>query len=77
MGPPSSAMESMGDKIESKKVAAKAGVNTIPGFKVRGRCSHVRRRFWGKPKKKTPRLISASTLEHDYFLFSFVSIVFV
>ncbi|CAN0271384.1 unnamed protein product, partial [Laminaria digitata] len=33
VGPPSSAMESMGDKIESKKVAAKAGVNTIPGFK--------------------------------------------
>ena len=35
VGPPSSAMESMGDKIESKKVAANAGVNTIPGFKVR------------------------------------------
>lgn len=34
MGPPSSAIEKMGDKIESKKIAAAAGVNTIPGFKV-------------------------------------------
>lgn len=34
VGPPSSAIESMGDKIASKKIAAAAGVNTIPGYKV-------------------------------------------
>lgn len=34
VGPPSNAIESMGDKIASKKIAAAAGVNTIPGFKV-------------------------------------------
>ncbi|CBJ25749.1 propionyl-CoA carboxylase, alpha subunit [Ectocarpus siliculosus] len=33
VGPPSGAIESMGDKIESKKIAAEAGVHTIPGFK--------------------------------------------
>ncbi|CAM9800801.1 unnamed protein product [Scytosiphon promiscuus] len=33
VGPPSSAIESMGDKIASKKIAAEAGVHTIPGFK--------------------------------------------
>ncbi|CAM9869801.1 unnamed protein product, partial [Sphacelaria rigidula] len=32
VGPPSSAIESMGDKIQSKKIAKDAGVNTIPGF---------------------------------------------
>lgn len=31
IGPTSSAMASMGDKIESKKLAEKAGVNIIPG----------------------------------------------
>lgn len=34
VGPPSSAIKDMGDKIASKKIAAKAGVSTIPGFKV-------------------------------------------
>ena len=32
IGPPTKAIEAMGDKIESKKVALAAGVNTIPGF---------------------------------------------
>ncbi len=32
IGPNPAAIEAMGDKIESKKIAAKAGVNTIPGF---------------------------------------------
>jgi len=32
IGPPTSAIESMGDKITSKKIASAAGVNTIPGF---------------------------------------------
>lgn len=32
LGPPSSAIEAMGDKIESKQLAKKAGVNTIPGY---------------------------------------------
>ncbi|CAM9384257.1 unnamed protein product [Chrysoparadoxa australica] len=32
IGPPSSAIKAMGDKIESKDLAARAGVNTIPGF---------------------------------------------
>ena len=31
IGPPSSAIESMGDKITSKKIAQKAGVSTVPG----------------------------------------------
>ena len=31
IGPPASAIEAMGDKITSKKLAAKAGVNTVPG----------------------------------------------
>lgn len=32
IGPPSSAMEAMGDKINSKKIAKAAGVQVIPGF---------------------------------------------
>ncbi|MFV0493146.1 MAG: acetyl-CoA carboxylase biotin carboxylase subunit [Pseudorhodobacter sp.] len=32
IGPPSSAIEAMGDKITSKKIAAEAGVNTVPGY---------------------------------------------
>ena len=32
IGPNPAAIEAMGDKIESKKIAANAGVNTIPGF---------------------------------------------
>jgi propionyl-CoA carboxylase alpha chain len=32
IGPKSSAIEAMGDKITSKKIAAEAGVPTIPGF---------------------------------------------
>ncbi len=32
IGPPSSAIEAMGDKITSKKLAAEAGVSTVPGF---------------------------------------------
>ena len=32
IGPPSAAVQAMGDKIESKKLARKAGVNVIPGF---------------------------------------------
>jgi propionyl-CoA carboxylase alpha chain len=32
VGPPSSAIEAMGDKITSKKIAAAAGVSTVPGF---------------------------------------------
>ncbi|HEY2827103.1 MAG TPA: acetyl/propionyl/methylcrotonyl-CoA carboxylase subunit alpha, partial [Pirellulales bacterium] len=31
IGPPPQAMKQMGDKIESKKIARQAGVNTIPG----------------------------------------------
>ena len=31
VGPPSSAIEAMGDKITSKKIAAEAGVSTVPG----------------------------------------------
>ena len=31
IGPPASAIEAMGDKIASKKLAAKAGVATVPG----------------------------------------------
>ncbi|MEX0970176.1 MAG: acetyl/propionyl/methylcrotonyl-CoA carboxylase subunit alpha [Paracoccaceae bacterium] len=31
IGPPSGAIEAMGDKITSKKLAAKAGVSTVPG----------------------------------------------
>ncbi len=32
IGPPASAIAAMGDKIESKKLALKAGVNVVPGF---------------------------------------------
>jgi propionyl-CoA carboxylase alpha chain len=32
IGPPVGAIAAMGDKIESKKLAAKAGVSTVPGF---------------------------------------------
>ena len=32
IGPPSSAIEAMGDKITSKKLAAAAGVSTVPGY---------------------------------------------
>ena len=32
IGPPSPAIEAMGDKITSKKIAAKAGVSTVPGY---------------------------------------------
>ncbi|WP_151720360.1 acetyl-CoA carboxylase biotin carboxylase subunit [Gemmobacter serpentinus] len=32
VGPPSPAIESMGDKITSKKIAQEAGVNTVPGY---------------------------------------------
>lgn len=32
VGPPSSAIEAMGDKIMSKQIAIDAGINTIPGF---------------------------------------------
>ena len=32
IGPPPNAIKAMGDKIESKKLAAKAGVSTVPGF---------------------------------------------
>ncbi|XSG82324.1 MAG: acetyl-CoA carboxylase biotin carboxylase subunit [Methyloligella sp. ZOD6] len=32
IGPNPRAIEAMGDKIESKKLAAKAGVNTVPGY---------------------------------------------
>jgi propionyl-CoA carboxylase alpha chain len=31
IGPPTNAIRAMGDKIESKKLAAKAGVNVVPG----------------------------------------------
>jgi propionyl-CoA carboxylase alpha chain len=31
IGPPAGAIEAMGDKIESKKLAARAGVRTVPG----------------------------------------------
>ena len=33
VGPNAHAIAAMGDKLESKKLAAKAGVNTVPGFK--------------------------------------------
>jgi len=32
IGPPPEAIAAMGDKIESKKLAVKAGVNVVPGF---------------------------------------------
>ena len=32
IGPPASAIESMGDKITSKKLAQEAGVSTVPGY---------------------------------------------
>ena len=32
IGPPTRAIEAMGDKIESKKLAKNAGVSTVPGF---------------------------------------------
>ena len=32
IGPPVGAIEAMGDKITSKKLAAEAGVSTVPGF---------------------------------------------
>ena len=32
IGPPSSAIDSMGDKISSKKIAEEAGVSIVPGF---------------------------------------------
>ena len=32
VGPPETAIESMGDKITSKKIAQEAGVNTVPGY---------------------------------------------
>jgi propionyl-CoA carboxylase alpha chain len=32
IGPPADAIESMGDKITSKKLAAEAGVSTVPGY---------------------------------------------
>ncbi|RMD47262.1 MAG: acetyl/propionyl/methylcrotonyl-CoA carboxylase subunit alpha [Alphaproteobacteria bacterium] len=32
IGPPPAAIEAMGDKITSKKLAAEAGVSTVPGF---------------------------------------------
>jgi propionyl-CoA carboxylase alpha chain len=32
IGPPTKAIEAMGDKIESKKLAKGAGVNTVPGY---------------------------------------------
>ncbi|KFI26713.1 acetyl/propionyl-CoA carboxylase subunit alpha [Haematobacter massiliensis] len=32
IGPPSSAIEAMGDKITSKKLAQEAGVSTVPGY---------------------------------------------
>ena len=32
IGPPENAIESMGDKITSKKIAKEAGVNTVPGY---------------------------------------------
>jgi propionyl-CoA carboxylase alpha chain len=32
IGPPSSAIEAMGDKITSKKIAIEAGVSTVPGY---------------------------------------------
>jgi propionyl-CoA carboxylase alpha chain len=32
IGPPAPAIEAMGDKITSKKLAAQAGVSTVPGF---------------------------------------------
>ena len=32
IGPPKGAIESMGDKITSKKIAQEAGVSTVPGF---------------------------------------------
>ena len=32
IGPPPGAIRAMGDKITSKKLAAEAGVSTVPGF---------------------------------------------
>ena len=32
IGPPTRAIQAMGDKIESKKLARDAKVNTVPGF---------------------------------------------
>ena len=32
MGPPAAAIDAMGDKVESKRIAEAAGVSVIPGF---------------------------------------------
>ena len=32
MGPPAAAIDAMGDKVESKRIAEQAGVSVIPGF---------------------------------------------
>ena len=32
IGPPTKAIQAMGDKIESKKLAREAKVSTVPGF---------------------------------------------
>ena len=48
IGPPPSAIAAMGDKIESKKLALKAGVSVVPGYRRRDRryrtCRRDRRR---------------------------------
>ena len=45
VGPPSRAIQAMGDKIESKQIAIDAGINTIPGFQgvIKVRIDHKER----------------------------------
>ena len=44
IGPPPAAIRAMGDKIESRRLAAEAGVNTVPGI---GRATRRRGRGGG------------------------------
>ena len=48
IGPPPAAIAAMGDKIESKKLAQKAGVSTVPGHPRR----HRRRRRGGDDRRR-------------------------
>ena len=52
IGPKHASIAAMGDKIESKKLAAKAKVNTIPGYNARDR--HRRARGRDRPGHRLP-----------------------
>jgi propionyl-CoA carboxylase alpha chain len=42
IGPPVAAVNAMGDKITSKKIAEQAGVNSVPGRHAQGECRRRR-----------------------------------